>query len=110
MFELICLRQAEFEIIYGEGVSAFNELIDLAVENEIISKAGAWYSFGEQRIGQGREAVKKWLYEQPDLQDKIREQVKGILGMGEVLEYEASDKEKAEAVEKEPAKEVKEAS
>ncbi len=74
-------RQAEFDIIYGEGVSLLSELIDLALEYEIIQKSGSWYSYGDQKIGQGRDATKLWLQENPELKDSILHQVKTAMGM-----------------------------
>ena len=56
-------RRAEFDIIYGEGISGLGELVDLAVENDIIAKSGSWYAYGDTKIGQGREAAKRWLAE-----------------------------------------------
>lgn len=74
-------REAEFDIIYGEGISVLGELVDLAVEYGILEKSGSWYAYGEERIGQGREAVKAWLKERPELQEVIRRQVKEAMGM-----------------------------
>ncbi len=74
-------REAEFDIIYGEGISVLGELVDLAVEHRIIQKSGSWYAYGEERIGQGREAAKTWLKEHPELQEKIRHQVKEAMGI-----------------------------
>jgi len=74
-------REAEFDIIYGEGISVLGELIDLAVEYNIIQKSGSWYAYGEERIGQGREAAKAWLKERPELQEEIRRQVKEAMGV-----------------------------
>jgi len=71
-------RQAEFDIMFAEGVSKAGELVDLGVERKIVNKAGAWYSFNDERLGQGREAVKSFLKETPELartiDRKIREQ------------------------------------
>ena len=74
-------KQAEFDIIYGEGVSSLGELVDLAVESDIITKSGSWYSYGDDTIGQGREATKQWLRDNPDMQTEIKELVKRDLGM-----------------------------
>ncbi|AEN72632.1 Protein recA [Rhodothermus marinus SG0.5JP17-172] len=74
-------REAEFDIIYGEGISVLGELVDLAVEYNIIQKSGSWYAYGEERIGQGREAAKAWLRERPELQEEIRRQVKEAMGV-----------------------------
>ena len=71
-------RQAEFDIMFSEGVSKVGELVDLGVDKKIINKAGAWYSFNDERLGQGREAVKTFLRNTPDLamtiERKVREQ------------------------------------
>ncbi len=78
-------RQAEFDIMFAEGVSKVGELIDLGVEKKIIDKAGAWYSFREERLGQGREAVKMFLKENPgtatEIETNIREKA-GLVTMG----------------------------
>jgi recombination protein RecA len=65
-------RDAEFDIMFDEGISVTGDLIDLAVESGVASKSGAWFSFGEVRLGQGREASKKFLAENPDLAGEIR--------------------------------------
>jgi recombination protein RecA len=69
-------KEVEFDIIYGEGISKIGELIDLAVEPGIIKKSGAWFSYGDEKIGQGREAVKQMLKEKPEMYDKILQQVR----------------------------------
>jgi recombination protein RecA len=70
-------REAEFDVIYGEGISKAGSILDAGVEKELIEKSGTWYSFKNERIGQGRENAKKWLQENPtvlaDLEAKIRE-------------------------------------
>ena len=75
-------RKAEFDIIYGEGISRIFEIIDLAVENNIIKKSCSWFSYGETKLGQGRDAVKKLLMDNQELADelevKIRELLKSI--------------------------------
>jgi recombination protein RecA len=68
-------KKTEFDILYGEGISREGDLIDLAVEAEIIRKSGAWFSYGEDRLGQGRENVRIFLKENEDLRDKIEKQV-----------------------------------
>lgn len=69
-------RQVEFDIIYGEGISKVGELIDLGVKAGVVEKSGAWYSYGDERIGQGRENAKQYLRDNPemayDIEDKIR--------------------------------------
>lgn len=68
-------RSAEFDIIYGEGISKFGEVIDLGVEFNIIKKSGSWFSYGETKLGQGRDALKKLLADNPELCDEIEQQV-----------------------------------
>jgi len=70
---------AEFDILYGEGISVLGELIDLAVEFGIIKKAGAWFSYGSEKLGQGRENVKRLLKEDEPLRNTIRQQVRDML-------------------------------
>jgi len=70
---------AEFDILYGEGISAIGELIDLAVEFGVVKKAGSWFSYGQDKLGQGRETVKKALREDPALYAKIHAQVKELM-------------------------------
>lgn len=72
-------KTAEFDILYGEGISVLGELIDLAVEFGIIKKAGAWFSYGTEKLGQGRENVKKLLKEDETLRNTIRKQVRDTL-------------------------------
>ncbi|WP_457653311.1 recombinase RecA [Rhodocaloribacter sp.] len=74
-------REAEFDIIYGEGISAMGELVDIAVDKDIIRKSGSWYSYGDIRIGQGRESAKSWLRENEALHAEVKNRVKEALGM-----------------------------
>jgi len=74
-------RQAEFDIIYGEGVSSLGELVDLGLEHDIIQKAGSWYSYGDVKIGQGRDATKEWLKTNDDYREEVKTKVKIALGM-----------------------------
>ncbi len=74
-------REAQFDILYNEGISRLGDLIDTAVELEIIQKAGAWFSYGTERIGQGREAVKKYLMESSKITTQIENQVRAKLGL-----------------------------
>ncbi|CAG5080368.1 recombinase RecA [Parvicella tangerina] len=64
-------RQAEFDIMYGEGISKVGEILDLGVENGIINKSGSWYSYGETKLGQGRDAVKDLLKDNPELTEEL---------------------------------------
>jgi recombination protein RecA len=79
-------RTAEFDILYGEGISAMGELIDLAVEFGVVKKAGSWFSYGTDKLGQGRETVKKALREDSALYSKIQAQVKELMsGPAEII-------------------------
>lgn len=80
-------KQAEFDIMYGEGISKIGDIMDCAVEKDIIDKAGSWYSFEGNRIGQGRENVKKYLSENPDILSKVE---------GLLLDTISREKEEAE--------------
>jgi recombination protein RecA len=68
-------RDAEFDIMYDEGISWAGDLLDLAVESKVADKSGAWYSYGDVRLGQGREVAKKFLKDNPDLADEMRREV-----------------------------------
>jgi len=74
-------KQAEFDIMYGEGVSKTGSLLDLGVEYGLINKNGAWYTFGEERIGQGRESAKQFLKENLDLAAQLETQLKQKIGL-----------------------------
>ncbi len=69
-------REAEFDILYGEGISKWGEMVDLAVKLDIIQKSGSWFSMGETRIGQGRDAAKQFLKENPEAAASVEEQVR----------------------------------
>ncbi|MEZ4838266.1 recombinase RecA [Flavobacterium sp.] len=69
-------RTAEFDIMYGEGVSKTGEILDLAVEFDIIKKAGSWFSYGETKLGQGRDAVKALIKDNPELGDELEQKIK----------------------------------
>ncbi len=89
-------RMAEFDVVYGEGISKIGDLLDLGVENNIIDKSGAWYSYQDERIGQGRENAKKFLKDHPDMVAEIERKIKLGLGM-EVDEEQAAAPEKKTA-------------
>lgn len=74
-------RQTEFDIMYGEGISYEGDLLDLAVQADVVEKSGAWYSYGDEKIGQGRENAKVYLKEYADTREKIESEVKAFLGM-----------------------------
>ncbi len=69
-------RQAEFDIVYGEGVSKLGEIIDIGVEMNVIKKSGSWFSYGETRLGQGRDAVKNLLMENPELAEELETKIR----------------------------------
>ena len=69
-------REAEFDILYGEGISKWGEMVDLAAKLDIIQKSGSWFSMGETRIGQGRDAAKQFLKDNPDIAADVEEQVR----------------------------------
>jgi recombination protein RecA len=75
-------REAEFDIVYGEGISRLGELIDIGVENKIVDKAGAWFSYKGERLGQGRDNAKNTLRDNPAMRDKIEAEVRAALGIG----------------------------
>jgi len=72
-------RKTEFDIIYGEGISKTGELIDMGVDLEILKKSGSWFSYGETRLGQGRDAVKNLLRDNPELSEEIELKIKSII-------------------------------
>src|SRR5215218_7639963 len=74
-------REAEFDIMYGEGISKEGDLLDLAVEKRIVEKSGAWFAYGGERLGQGRENAKQFLKENPDMRRAIEERVRRELGL-----------------------------
>jgi recombination protein RecA len=74
-------RQAEFDMMYGEGISREGDLLDLASDKGLVTKSGAWYSYQEERIGQGRENAKKYLKEHPELTAELGQQLRQNLGL-----------------------------
>ncbi|WOR15861.1 recombinase RecA [Hyphomonas sp. FCG-A18] len=79
-------RQVEFDIIYGEGISKTGELIDLGVKSEVVEKSGSWYSYGTERIGQGREKTRQFLLANPAIADEIEYEIRKRSGLlSEVL-------------------------
>jgi len=69
-------RKAEFDIMYGEGISKVGEIIDLGVELNILKKSGSWFSYGETRLGQGRDSIKTLLLDNPELADELEAKIK----------------------------------
>ena len=74
-------REAEFDVMYGEGISRTGDLLDLGVEKRIIEKSGAWFAYGGERLGQGRENAKQFLKENPDIMRAIEDRVRRELGL-----------------------------
>lgn len=74
-------KRAEVDIMYGRGISQTGEIVDMAADKDIVKKSGSWYSYGEDRIGQGRENAKKYLKEHPDTMAEIRQKVRQAYGM-----------------------------
>jgi recombination protein RecA len=72
-------RLAEFDIMYGEGVSKVGEILDVAVEHEIVKKSGSWFSYEDTKLGQGRDAVKQMIKDNPELMDELEEKIRVIL-------------------------------
>jgi recombination protein RecA len=75
-------KQAEFDIVYGEGISREGSLIDVGVEQGIIRKSGAWYTYENDQLGQGKENVRSFLRDNPDLADELEKKIKEKLGIG----------------------------
>ena len=74
-------REAEFDVMYGEGISRFGDLIDIGVDKRIIEKSGAWFAYGGERLGQGRENAKQFLRDNPDIARTIEDRVRRELGL-----------------------------
>jgi len=100
-------RQAEFDIMFAEGISKIGELIDLGVDKRVIDKSGAWYSYNGERIGQGRDAAREFLKNNPgaaqDIEAKLRE-LAGVPGRGGEKKPEGKDEKPAEKPEKSTAR------
>ena len=83
-------REAEFDVMYGEGISREGDLLDLAVERRIVEKSGAWFAYGGERLGQGRENVKQFLRENIDVRQAIEDRVRRELGLVREAEIAAA--------------------
>jgi recombination protein RecA len=93
-------KMAEFDILYGEGISRLGEVLDLGVAGHIVEKAGAWYAFNGEKIGQGRDNSREFLKENPDLAMEIENKVRESLGIPLIQEAVGGKPEKAEKTEK----------
>jgi recombination protein RecA len=90
-------KQAEFEILYGHGISRLGEIIDLGVQHDIVDKAGSWYSYGDDRIGQGKENVREFLKANPAMAEEIEGKIRALL-LPKAVEAEADVVDDTEAV------------
>ena len=88
--------EAEFDIMYGEGISKSGDLIDVGAEAGIIDKSGSWYSYNGERIGQGRENVKKFLKENPDLYEQMYLKARQSLGLSSAAKAETPEEKQKE--------------
>lgn len=84
-------KRCEVDIMYGEGISKTGELLDMAVEKELVDKSGAWYSYGSERIGQGRENAKKWLAQHPDQMAELMNKVRVAYGMAPLTDAKGEE-------------------
>ena len=84
-------RQAEFDIMFGEGISKEGELVDYGVKLDIVDKAGAWFSYEETKLGQGRENVKQKFKDEPELAAEIEEKIKVAMGVSNVMVMDTSE-------------------
>ena len=81
-------KEAEFDIMFGEGISKVGDILDLAAENGIVNKSGAWYAYDSNKIGQGRENAKNYLKENPHVCEEIEQKVRTLFGLDDVVEEE----------------------
>lgn len=100
-------KVVEFDIMYGEGISKTGNILDLAVDNKIVEKAGAWFSYKDQKIGQGRENSKNFLLENPDVMNEIEQKILAIHGLAQAPAEPAVNMETGEIVEEEEASAAK---
>ena len=84
-------KEVEFDIVYGEGISKVGELVDLGVKAGIVEKSGSWYSYGDQRVGQGRENAKAFLKENPKIAMEIEDKIRAAHGLEFNMPSEVSD-------------------
>jgi len=89
-------KQAEFDIIYGEGISREGTILDLAAEQDIIKKSGAWYSYGDTRIGQGRENAREFLKNNPELTLELENRLREAFNLPVIQEAASGDKKETQ--------------
>jgi recombination protein RecA len=83
-------KEAQFDIMFGRGISRSGDILDLAVENDIVEKSGAWFAYGGEKIGQGRENAKAYLESHPEIMEEVDRKVRGAYGLVDMGE-EAAD-------------------
>ena len=84
-------RRAEFDVMYGKGISKIGEILDLGVELNILKKSGSWFSYGETRLGQGRDSIKNLLLDNPELTEELEKKIKDALASPEAVAEVAQD-------------------
>ena len=84
-------RQAEFDIMFGEGISKEGELVDYGVKLDIVDKAGAWFAYGDKKLGQGRENVKQKFKDEPELAAEIEQKIKEAMGISTLMVMDTSE-------------------
>ena len=84
---------AEVDIMYGEGISSVGEIVDIASEHDIINKSGSWYSYQDEKIGQGRENAKKFLIANPKMLEEVDNKVRTLYGIGDGTPVEKAAEE-----------------
>jgi recombination protein RecA len=95
-------RQAEFDILYDEGISHTSLLVDLGVEHNIVEKSGSWFSYGDLRLGQGKDNSRMFLKENPDIADEIETRLRVTLGLSAAEDAEAASEDEGGAAADEP--------
>jgi recombination protein RecA len=84
-------RQAEFDIMYGAGISREGGILDIGVDNDIVKKSGAWYTYEGEQLGQGRENAKTFLHDNPEIMIEISERIRSQMGLGDEVEAAEGD-------------------
>ena len=95
-------RIVEFDILYGEGISKMGELVDLGVKAEVVEKSGSWYSYGSQRIGQGKENARQFLEDNPEIAAEIEEKIRSDAGLIDIEALTQEEKELSEGQDEPP--------
>ena len=89
-------KQVEFDILYGEGISKFGELLDLGVKANIVEKSGAWFSYNSERLGQGREKAKQYFRDNPHIADEIEQKIRQNAGLISEIILQSTETESKE--------------